>query len=71
MLEKVDSIKCVERNTIEETEHVLYHCVMTEELRVYNWSGSVTLDMFRDEPEVCRRILTSRLTDLKVKKEDN
>ena len=71
MLEKIDSPNCVECNTTEDTEHVLCHCVITEEARVRNWSGNVTLDMLRDEPEVSRRILTPRFTDLKVKKEDN
>ena len=70
MLEKIDSPNCVECNTTEDTKHVLCHCVITEEARVRNWSGSVTLDMLRDEPELCRRILTPRFPDLKVKKED-
>ena len=55
-------------NTTEDTELVICHCVITEETSVRNWSGSVTLDMIRDEPEVCRRILTHNFRTSKSRK---
>ena len=69
--ENIDSSNCVEYNTTEDSENnVLCHYVIKEEARIRNLSGNVTMDMPRDEPEVCRRILTAQFPDLKIKKDN-
>ena len=66
VLEKDESPNCAECNLPEDTEHVLCHCVITEESRVRNWNGKVEMGMLVTHPEVCRRILLPRFPALKL-----
>ena len=65
ILEQEDDPNCEECGVPETTEHVLCHCSTTEEARVRNWPGQVTMRMMRDEPSVCRRILQHRFPILR------
>ena len=45
-------------------KHVLCECQQTSAARQKYWSGETTMAMMVTEPEVCRRILATRFTDL-------
>jgi ribonuclease HI len=68
-IEKEDDPNCETCNVPEDTEHVLCHCAATEEARVRNWNGEVTMRMLVEQPDVCRKILGTRFKALVGKDE--
>ena len=69
-IEKEDVPDCEFCGVPETIEHVLCSCSALEEARTRNWDGEVSVRMMVEEPEVCRRILTTRFPALNDKKKD-
>ena len=71
ILKQDEDINCKECQVPEDIEHALCYCAVTEEARTCNWDGKVKMEMLRDEPEVCRKILFARFPGLSLKKEQH
>ncbi len=69
-IEKEDDPNCEHCGVPETIEHVLCKCSALDEARARNWEGEVTIQMMVEEPEVCRKILSSRFPTLKATKKD-
>jgi len=57
-------------DVVEDVEHMLCECPSTMEARRRYWEGAVTLDMMVTHPEECRKILATRVGQLRLPNEE-